>query len=352
VHLLPAGHGDAIWIEYGEGSKVHRVLIDCGTQQTVRELSRRMTDLPKHERFFELFVMSHIDSDHIGGALPLLKTINQGVQFGDVWFNGWRHLSGQLGARQGEVFSSAIEGLRLPWNSRFDGKAVVVPDAGPLPQCTLPGGLQLTLLSPKPDQLKKLAPAWARELKRYGLVPGSRVDFSNFLKGSPSQSTDVDQLADTPFGGDAGLPNGSSIALLAEFAGASILLGADAHAPVLVDSIQKLLKQRNGGKKLKIDAFKVSHHASQNNVSNELIQLLDCPKYLISTNGSHFCHPDRQAVARIIKHGGPKPSLHFNYKTKFNSVWEDESLRDRYGYTAHFPSAEQAGLSLKLVSEP
>jgi beta-lactamase superfamily II metal-dependent hydrolase len=67
------------------------------------------------------------------------------------------------------------------------------------------------------------------------------------------------------------------------------------------------------GVRLKIDAFKVAHHASQNNLSMELLQLLECPRYIISTNGDHFSHPDRQAIGRIIKYGGDRPALYFNY---------------------------------------
>jgi hypothetical protein len=292
--------------------------------------------------------MSHIDSDHIGGALPCLKTIRRGVRFGDLWFNGWRHLSDQLGARQGEIFSSAIEGLELPWNNHFEGGAVVVGDEK-LPEITLPGDMKLTLLSPTSAQLKKLRPAWSRELKRYGFDPAGRADYSKFLKGTPSESTDVDQLAETPFAGDAGLPNGSSIGLLAEFRGSAILLGADAHAPVLAQSIQKLLKQRNAGKKLKLSAFKVTHHGSQNNVSSELVNLLDCPRYLVSTNGDYFCHPDRQAIARIIKYGGPDPALHFNYKSTFNSVWEQPVFQKRYSYSTHYPPENEAGMNVLLA---
>jgi len=214
---------------------------------------------------------------------------------------------------------------------------------------TLPGGMKLTLLSPTPKQLKDLEPKWKRELKKLGFEPGQPMDTSGFLKGTPSQSTDVKELAATPFEGDKGEPNGSSIALLAEFGGASILLAADAHAPVLIESIGKLLKERNLQGPLKIDAFKVSHHASQKNVSSELIQLLDCPKYLISTNGSHFCHPDRQAVARIIKHGGTNPAIYFNYKSPFNSVWERQDLREKYKYSAFYPESELTGISVSLL---
>jgi len=306
--------------------------------------------VPPAERFLELFVLSHIDSDHIGGALPFFKSVQKGMRFGDIWFNGWRHVSGRLGARQGEMFSTAIMDLQLPWNVWREGGAVVV-DAGELPVHVLPGGMKLTLLSPSPEKLRKLAPVWTRELKKYGLEPGGRVDYGKLLKGTPSTSTDVDALAAEPFAGDNGAPNGTSIAVLAEFGGAAVLFAADAHAPMLIDSIRALLRQR-GAERLKLDAFKVSHHASQNNVSTDLVQLLECPRYLVSTNGDHFCHPDRQAIARLIKHGrqgGVPPALHFNYRSPYNEVWADPALQERHGYSTVYPPEGQAGITVSLL---
>ena len=349
IEALPAGHGDCLWIEYGDKTTTHRWLIDCGTQSTSKALLKRVDAVPANERLLELFILSHIDSDHIGGALPFFKAVQQGLRFNDVWFNGWRHVSGQLGARQGEMFSTAILDFELPWNLWRHGRTIAV-DRGPLPEHILPGGMKLTLLSPTPAELAKLKPVWTRELKRAGLEPGARVDYSKLLKGTPSTSTDLDELADTKFGGDNGAPNGTSIAVLAEYGGASALLAADAHAPVLVNSIKQLLTTR-GGDRLKVDVYKVSHHGSQNNVSTELIQLLDCPQYIISTNGDHFCHPDRQAIARILKYGGAKPTLHFNYRSKYNAVWEDPALRKAwtYKFEATYPAPDQAGAIVSLI---
>jgi beta-lactamase superfamily II metal-dependent hydrolase len=353
IEMLPAGHGDALWIEYGEGAECRRWLIDCGTQQTATRLLRRVDELPERDRALELFVMSHIDSDHIGGALPFLGAARQGLGVRDLWFNGWRHIARQLGARQGEMFSTAIADLALPWNKWRDGGPVVVPEDGPLPACTLDGGMTLTLLSPGAAQLRKLAPSWSRELKKYGLEPGSRVDYSRFLKGTPSQSTDVDRLADSPFDGDAAVANGSSIALLAEYAGAAALLAADAHAPVLVAAIRRLLAER-GLSRLPLAAFKVPHHGSRNNLSAELLGLLDCRRYLFSSNGDHFCHPDREAAARVIKYGrrdGAAPRLLFNYRSRYNLVWSKPELQAKYGYGCEFPAGESGGLLVSLLQD-
>ena len=353
IEMLPAGHGDALWIQYGDRDATSRVLIDCGTQTTYKWLRERVAMQSESEREFELFVLSHIDADHIGGAIPFFADRSLGVRFDDVWFNGWKHLpSGRLGAKQGEIFSTLIQDNRLPWNKWREGGAIVVAGSD-LPNCTLPGGMRLTLLSPTPDKLAALEGKWKKEIEalskklKQELTPGKAEDFRQFLRTVPTTSTDVDALADARFGADTAAPNGSSIAVLAEYRGKSALLAADAHAPVLVSTIGKLLKQR-GEQRLKVDAFKVSHHASQNNLNIELMKLLDCRHYLISTNGSHFNHPDREAIGRIIKYGGERPRLYFNFKTKLNDVWADRALQEKYGFESVYPDPGQEGLVVRV----
>ena len=77
---------------------------------------------------------------------------------------------------------------------------------------------------------------------------------------------------------------------------------------VYVDRARCNLLRKRGIDRLKLDVLKVSHHASQNNLSKDLLALLDCRRYCISTNGDYFCHPDREAVGRIVKYGGDRLS--------------------------------------------
>ena len=339
VDMLPARHGDCLWIEYGRGnSKPSRVLIDCGPKGSDDELRRRIEALPPEERAFELFILSHIDDDHIGAAITLLKDAKAlKLRFGDVWFNGWRHISGHLNAAQGEAFSALLEREGLPWNAMVDG-AAMVREVDTLPEFTLPGGMKLTLLSPTPDRLKALARSWKREV---GDLAGQAEAGSKYLGRVPSSSEDVDALAAMPFESDTTAANGSSIAVLAEFGGYSLLLGADAHAPVLEEALRLLCRQR-GIDALKIDAFKLPHHASQNNVSTPLLAQLRCPHYLVSTSGKRFNHPDREAMARVIVHGrktGQPATLWFNYRADepLNAVWDKAALKAQYGYATVYP---------------
>ncbi len=59
----------------------------------------------------------------------------------------------------------------------------------------------------------------------------------------------------------------------------------------------------------------------------------------VHERGSYFKHPDREAMARVIKRGGPKPELIFNYASDENVVWRDRELRDRFDYRASYPAA-------------
>jgi len=94
IELLPAEFGDAIWIEYGDGQRAHRILIDCGTSAAFPRLRERILALPEDDRHFELLVVTHVDVDHIGGSLDLLRERESlGVSFGEIWFNGYVHLT-------------------------------------------------------------------------------------------------------------------------------------------------------------------------------------------------------------------------------------------------------------------
>lgn len=349
ITMLPAGQGDALWIEYGcKGAPTSRVLVDCGTSASYSHLKARILQVPVAERRFDLFLMSHIDSDHIGGALPLLADIEAlGLRFDDLWFNGHKHLVvPRESAQQGDVFSDLIVRKKLAWNAWKNGGAIVRADNA-APSFTLRGGMKITLLSPTHAKLVDLANAWNKGLPLTELA----TEEAQQRGRAPETSEDVPWLADEknrPFKEDAAAPNGSSIAVLAEFAGKSLLLGADAHPGVLVQGIQAVLQARGGAKTLRLDAFKVSHHASQNNLSPALLRLLNCKNYLVSTNGSVFGHPDRVAIARIIQNGGPQPHLWFNYQSKHNAVWAQPALQSKYHYAATFASGSESGLSIGL----
>ena len=348
IEMLPAGHGDCLWIEYGDPKAPRRVLIDGGAAGTYkRALRERLRGLRENERRFELLVVTHIDADHITGILELLEDSETRFQARDIWFNGFRHLPDEkpetLGPVQGERLTDLL--VKRPWNREFKEAAVVVQADGDLPRLQLEGGLVLTLLSPTPGKLADLKPEWEKEVRKAGLDPnqprpGEVESPEGFdLLGSP----DVEALAAEAFSEDSAKANGSSIALLAEFEGRRLLLTGDAHPGIMTAAIKRLA----GGGRLAVDACKLPHHGSKANVNRQFLQALDCRKWLFSTNGAYFRHPDRQTVARVIKWGGAQPELGFNYRTQYNDVWDGKPLREQYGYKVSYPASDAGGIVLE-----
>lgn len=360
IEMLPASHGDCLWIEYGTAKAPRRVLIDGGPAYSYAALAERLQSrlghLPQKDRRFELLVITHVDSDHIGGILEFLLENPLGIKVDDVWFNAWQHLpdvaTDKLGPVQGEQVSALITARKLPWNKAFGERAVVVPDTGELPSVSLKGGLKLTLLSPTVKELARFRPTWNSTVKKAGLVAGSAEDALKRLreKGHDLPPDALGEKRPDPrtlvlqrFTKDTSPANGSSIAMLAEYKGKSCLLTGDALADVVSGSVARLVKER-GDERLTIDALKLSHHGGSKNTSSQMLEGLGCKMILLSTDGARFGHPDPQSVARAIMAGGKGISLHFNYRSQYNEIWDDRMLKREFGYETIFPENGSEGL--------
>jgi beta-lactamase superfamily II metal-dependent hydrolase len=355
VEMLPAEQGDALWIEYGSGSRPHRVLIDAGVRGTADVVKARAATLTQAERRFDLLVVTHVDSDHIGGIPQLLADRSLGLHFDDVWFNAWRHLpkvGDLLGPVEGEIVSAELDRNGSPWNAAFDGRPVYVPGRGRLPRTTLRGGMTLTLLSPTPAGLEKLRPEWEATVRAAGLDPGSpdaALAEAARRRGVPDllgDVIDVDALASSKLVADRAAPNGSTIAFLAEFEGTSCVFTGDAHPDVLREGLERLCSERKA-ERLRVDALKVPHHGSKHNVSTDVVDLLDTSRFLFSSNGRQTNHPDPEGVARTIARSDA-PTLYFNYRTDRTDPWDDPRLMARYRYGAVYPEGETVGLAVEL----
>lgn len=341
--MLPAREGDCLWIRYGDPRRPRQILIDGGRAATAKEIKSRFAKLPANQKTFELLIVTHVDRDHIEGVLRLLEDPALQIGFKDIWFNGYDHLMNvpieTFGAAQGERLSMALIKGGLPWNRKWKGKAVCLPKAG-LKNVKLPGGMVVTLFSPDRQKLDKLLPVWVKECSQAGLMRSTVAKPSGARGLERFGGIDIEQLAMGPFETDPGEANGSSIAVLVQYEGKRALLTGDAHTDRLTDSIKAF---KGTAKRLRLHALKVAHHASEHNVSRELVELIDCNRYLISTNGSYFKHPTPAAIARLLKFGGRGATLFFNYRTKYTEVWDTAAWKALYGYEVVYPENKQNG---------
>lgn len=182
IEMLPAGHGDSILIEYGKENETKKILIDAGPWYAFDNLLTRFKALADEKASIELFVVTHVDCDHIDGAITILKPDQTKLKVEQVWFNSYKHLSDELGAPEGDILSALIGEKNTPWNTPFGGKAAALVDNTKLREKTLDGGLRLTLLSPTRTELEKLKPDWDKACKQAHIAPGSEVDALERLK--------------------------------------------------------------------------------------------------------------------------------------------------------------------------
>lgn len=368
IHMLPAQDGDCFLVE--TGSRPHRILIDGGRRDTAAEIESLLDALDPAERRIDLMVLTHIDEDHVAGLVKLLASPAR-LSVGEVWFNGLDHArraDGQrfklrvqpepapavaereelamLGVRSARDFVNALAVRRCSWNALLtDGVAWVEPTV-PLPSVPLPEGGRITLLGPPRTKLAAFANSWKGAFER---LLESEAQEATMLSGRehqlpPPRPDEIFRLALNEDAPDTSKVNGTSIVLVIEFGGRRALFAADAHP----GDVAVALGRFGGEGRVRFDAVKVAHHGSARNNTSELIDRLDSPLWLISTNGAHD-HPNREAIARILLAPPKGKRLLFNYPIPAKT-WANACLAKHFDYEMNQPNSRGV-IAVDLIAE-
>lgn len=358
VECLQASYGDCLLItcylgKSARSKRTWRLLIDTGPEECWPILKARLGKIELNtlgKRRIDLAIISHIDHDHIGGAHKLFSDTSLGLDFGDVWFNARKHLGNPLykdrSVAEGQALGWILDaGDKLPWNRAFNGEAIMTRGKGGYLEIQTNLNLpKLTLLSPTPKRLKALAKVWAREVKRLA----AKQSNTTMERGRSSAFPDLVKLTGIETRNDRSASNGSSIAVLLEHRGASVLLTADAFSAVLARAIINLIRDRKVAHPIEVDAFKLSHHGSRANFKTEFLGFIKSKNYIVSTNNTRFAHPDDETLARVVLYGGIQQKLWFNYKTPQNERWATPDLCHNHDYRVGLPPDDNSGILLEL----
>ncbi len=349
IEALPARLGDCLLIECLRPSGAPwRMLVDGGPPDTWPLLEARLERLPARSRTIDVALVTHVDSDHIGGFLPLVHSDFARAHVRDFWFNGQPHLLGgrprsiEMGEDLGSALTGTTDGPVLPWNRAFDEHAIVRADSGLVEVTTPRRGPRITVLSPDAARLAALAKTWSVVLAK------ARATTREI--GGPDRPRalrDLESLAAEHSPKDDSVPNGSSIGLLVEHRGASLVLAGDGFGDVLAAGLTAVAADR-GLDHLPVDAFKLPHHGSRGNVLTTMLATAPAQHYVFSSNGDTFHHPDDAAVARTVVGATRGPTLWFNYRNRRTERWDDTALRSKHGYHVEFPESPEAGAVLEL----
>ncbi len=383
IKCYPAKNGDCVLISFGETEEEKKhLLIDCGYIDTFQKFLRDdLIKIGESGGTLEKLILTHIDADHIQGAIRLLKDNNaeRFIAIKEVWHNTYRHLFAQKegeigekqerilqqiirrgypqsGSKQGEKGISAEQGTtvgalllqgKYSWNSDFNNQAVCIEQRS---EIELNPDTNIYLLSPDKQKLEKLKDLWTDELKRYGASFNSDNSqlyddaFEMLLswekekaKVAPKQISatkeTIEELLKPPFDEDDTATNGSSIAFILQVQNKKLLFLGDSHAGLIIHSLNEY---QNKGVII-FDLIKVSHHGSFGNISLELLNKIDSERYLISTNGQRHGHPDKETIAHIITRKADfHRKLYFNYITANSEYFDRVDWNEKYNYSIHY----------------
>jgi len=365
LDVCRARKGDCLLLHFGSKDEPGIVMIDGGPSavygphlkprlmqiREARKLDNR-TPLP-----VDLLMVSHVDDDHIQGILdltremiatkqaPLLRVLSfwhnsfddiigqdpaeltaaVTAQFGAASLNGG--LPADAGVDSGEsdevicgslkVLASIEQGHRLrgdaeslgfPRNPEFDGKLILAAKkAVPVAE-----GLSFVVAGPMKPELKELQKKhdqWLKTLK----------------DKSPAES-----LAAYV---DKSVTNLSSIVVLAEFGGKTILLTGDARGDKILQGLELVGALRKGGS-MRVDVLKVPHHGSSNNLDLGFFERITASHYVFSGDGEHG-NPERETMAMLFTARGAEPfEIHLTYPiaeidAARKADWEKEQAKEK-----------------------
>jgi beta-lactamase superfamily II metal-dependent hydrolase len=329
IKFLPAFNGDCILISFKNEGKNINILIDGGVPRAYqRHLKPELQNIIKKDENIDLLIVTHIDDDHIGGIKELYQDTAINKDFiKQVWFNSGNLLSDYFNtptdpARAVSIIKDNQTSMSVGQGNTLE-KALIEEKSNWVQELIRVSeskinfqGLSITVLSPNEEQLKRLHNHWETEMIKNVKMSKEHDDFN----------ISISELVNRKFNEDKAIPNGSSIALLLEADNKSVLLLGDAHPSVISNSLEKL-KLASEENKLKINLVKVSHHASKGNTSPKLLSLIECNKFIISTDGSQHGLPDKEAIARIID-SKSNATIYFNYDKISKEIFNKEDKND------------------------
>jgi len=382
IKSFNAKNGDAIHIISSDGNNI---IVDMGYPETYKKyISKSIKEIEIKNENIDLLIITHIDYDHISGAISFFEDIHNGKYkkgiLKQIWHNSYRHLSmstrvnannvdynivntflnrlsiysslniGQeISALKGSTLAGLILKSGIGWNELHSYNPIIEGTE------TTIGDIAITALLPNEYILNKLKLHWRNELRKlkynFEFAEDEIFDdaFEFYLLNEKEQddgtliSTDVgdnfNKLLDIgnilESQSDTSVSNASSIVTIIESKNIRILLTGDA---LDCDLVEAITRQKENGLNINFDLVKLSHHGSKKN-NYEWLKLVRSNYYLISTDTSKHNHPDIEAIVNIILSNRiNKKTICFNNDLEIISKIDDKKLKEKYNYSIMRPN--------------
>lgn len=339
IKVLKAFNGDAILLSFKEGEVDRNILIDGGMPATYfkkdrnklayGDLKTTMDAIKSNNQKIDLLILTHIDDDHIGGIIKWLENDETALDYiNTVWFNSGRLIK--------ETFESDKENKKdysiafnpggdtntsVPQGVKFEDfietkKGLWQRELILTGMKQIHFGLEFKILSPDHKKLELLLKKWGQEDAASLETAAKSNDYNLILSEHIAQDVSFDE-DDSP-------TNGSSISFILTYKGKNLLFLGDSHPTIIIKALTDLGCSK--AKPLKAELVKLSHHGSMYNNNKDLLEILDCKKFIVSTNGDKHFHPHKRLLARLINLKNDC-EIYFNYPELIDQIFKREDIK-------------------------
>lgn len=286
ISTIRSGKGDCIHIRFhDEGNQYLNIIIDTGPTATSGAFRSLVNEIMLKGEVIDCLIITHYDDDHIGGALRC-----DNLPIKSAYFNAYNaeEDNGLLSARQAQRLLHLLS-TTVVHNHIIAGTDIDV------------GSARIHVIAPSRNDLNVIIAPMKKADKDY-YTPLSAVSDWKYS---------LDELADRAYPKpDISKSNRSSIVFVLHYENHKFLFCGDAPA----DCITSQLHYNH------FDLIKLPHHGSIRNISDELLDHIDCNSFLVCADGT--AHPNKQTIAKLLRHYG-NITVYSNY-----SWWKNDFLTD------------------------
>ena len=343
--FLPALHGDAFIIHCYKGDNEGYIVVDGGPNRS--PISNPFISEVEKIGHIDLMIMTHHHDDHLVGIKYYIERHKSDVMFpvDRLWVNSARFIDmpegHNLSAVKANSMADTLRKMEDASKTRWTESVIAGFDTSDITFA------DIEVIAPSAKTLGLFFDSYEGMLSQKGLEPA--INLSANKRVEEDRDIDLQTLSErekaTPDPTNyENLANMSSIAFIIRCDGLSALMLGDSFP----DDVEAYLRDKGYSEenKLAVDFVKVSHHGSRNNISNTLLDIIDCVNYLIPTNGGkkRSYHPDRETLANILCHKERNRSIpvhfFFNYpltqiERRVGKLFKDDDAKFNYVIHEH-----------------
>ncbi len=315
LRIVQAKFGDCFIVIYGTQENPKYILIDGGPGGVYKNYLRpELQRIKEAGGDLELMVLSHVDGDHIVGLMQFTQELREQqadeetplIEIKELWMNSFGNTIGKgnaltnavqsLFSKVNNIQSTMPEGdlafqsigqgdslrrnallLGIPINQIVDNKTITNET---VPEAVVMDNISLKIIGPNTENLENLKEEWEKWIKK---------------NESKIMMADAEVMANA----DRSVPNLSSIMFLLEAEGKTILFTGDGRGDFILEGLEKAGLMNEEGK-IHVDIFKVPHHGSIRNATQDFFDKVTADTYILSGDGHHG-NPELGTIQWIVE---------------------------------------------------